>query len=177
MKKVLICPGIYNSGTQHWQTLWEENYPNLHRVPQHDWDHPVCAEWVESLEHAVREAGSEVVLVAHSLGCLMVAHWAAQTHLAIKGALLVATPDPDGANFPSDAKGFAPLPTKPFNFNSIMVYSTNDPYSTPAYTQRMAEHWGYKTLVNLGDRGHINAESGLGDWPEGFELLTQLIQA
>ena len=35
---------------------------------------------------------------------------------------------------------------------------------------RLATHWG-ATLYNIGPHGHINAESGLGDWPQGRALL------
>ncbi|WP_020395891.1 RBBP9/YdeN family alpha/beta hydrolase [Thiolinea disciformis] len=175
MTQILICPGIYNSSEQHWQTLWEQAHPQFTRVQQRDWDYPLCQEWVSTLEQAVQHAGSDTIIVAHSLGCLNVVHWAAQTKLAIKGALLVAVPDPQGANFPNDAKGFNPLPTQAFSFPSIMVYSTNDPYSTPEFTQTMASHWGCQHLVNLGDKGHINASSGLGTWPEGLSLLDKLL--
>lgn len=75
---VLILPGIGNSGPQHWQTLWQNSHPDFVRVEQRDWDRPVCAEWVAALDAAVRAAGPQAVLVAHSLGCLAVAHWAAQ---------------------------------------------------------------------------------------------------
>lgn len=171
--KVLIFPGIYNSGPQHWQSLWEADHPHFQRVIQRDWDQPVCEEWVDTLEQAVEEAGPQTVLVAHSLGCLTVAHWAASTQRKIVGALLVAPPDPNGPNFPADAVHFGAVPLRPFNFPSIVVASTNDPYGGLMFAQVCASAWGSE-LVNLGDRGHINADSGLGRWPEGLKLLGQL---
>jgi hypothetical protein len=44
------------------------------------------------------------------------------------------------------------------------------------YCQRLAEHWRAR-LVNVGMHGHINAESSLGDWPEGRRLLTEIVPA
>ena len=70
---VFMLPGIGNSGPGHWQTLWEQRNPSFVRVQQRDWDSPVCHDWVISLEHAVRAHSADVVLVAHSLGCLLVA--------------------------------------------------------------------------------------------------------
>jgi uncharacterized protein len=171
---VLIVPGIYNSGPEHWQSLWETSYPNFQRVMQRDWDHPVCAEWVAALEQAVAQTGPQTILVVHSLGCLTVAHWAASTQLALAGALLVSIPDPEGLEFPSDAVGFAPVPLNPLPFKSIIVASSDDPYGSFDYMQRCASAWGSR-LVPIGAKGHINAASGLGTWDEGYRLLETLL--
>ncbi len=170
---VLIFPGIGNSGPQHWQSRWEQLNSDFERVHQNDWDNPVCEEWVVALESAVKRAGPDVVVVAHSLACLVVAQWAAQAHAPIKAAMLVAVPDPDGANFPKEAIGFSITPAQPFDFQSIVVASADDPYGTVAFTSHLAKMWG-SHLVNIGAYGHINADSNLGAWREGYELLTQL---
>lgn len=170
---VLILPGIGNSGPEHWQSLWETANPAFARVQQRNWDHPVCSEWLNVLEKSVARAGANVVLVAHSLACALVAHWAVRTNLKIKGALLVALPNPDGPNFPKEALGFSPLPLKPFAFSSIVVASTNDPYASLEFAKSAAYAWGSR-FVNIGPVGHINSKSGLGEWDEGFSLLQQL---
>jgi len=184
---ILILPGINDSGPAHWQSLWEASIPGARRVPQADWDNPVCAAWVAELvrevEEAPREAGAGVVLVAHSLGCLLVAHAlaadASRDVLArrVRGALLVAPPDPDAITFPADiARGFDPLPLAPLPFPSLLVASRDDPYADFAFARRAASAWGSE-LIDAGARGHLNAESGLGDWPEGRRLLDRLIAA
>lgn len=170
---VLTFPGIGNSGPQHWQSLWEQSNPEFVRIVQRDWDNPVCEEWASVLENTVQRIGSQVVLVAHSLACLAVAHWAAKAHSPVKAALLVAVPNPEGPNFPAEAIGFAPLPQQHFSFPSIVVASTDDPYGSLAHTQACASEWGSR-LVNIGAAGHINASSGLGQWPGGYALLQQL---
>ena len=171
--KVLILPGYGNSGALHWQSRWEQANPAFVRVQQRDWDAPVCDDWVAAIEDAVRSAGPDVVLVAHSLGCLAVAHWAATPHSPIRGALLVAVPDPEGPDFPAQASGFGEPPARSFAFSSTVVISDDDPYGTPAYSAQLAQAWG-SSAVRVGSCGHINAESGLGDWAAGFELLRQL---
>lgn len=170
---VLILPGIGNSGPQHWQTLWQDAHPDFVRVRQRDWDRPVCVEWVMALDAAVRASGPQTVLVAHSLGCLAVAHWAALPHAPLKAALLVAVPDPAGANFPAEASGFAATPTPRFDFASTVVASSDDPYGSPAHAARLAAAWGSR-FVEAGAGGHLNAASGLGDWPTGWSLLEAL---
>jgi len=170
----LILPGYGNSGPEHWQSLWEAANPAFRRIEQRDWGRPVCAEWVAALEQAVANSGPNTVLVAHSLACLLVVHWAASTRLPIKAALLVAVPDPLGANFPSDALGFAPLPKQPLPFLSQMVASSDDPFSDQEYSQACAAAWGSRWM-SIGAAGHINGSSGLGDWPQGLQLLRALI--
>jgi predicted alpha/beta hydrolase family esterase len=170
---VLTFPGIGNSGPDHWQSLWEQSNPEFVRISQRDWNNPVCAEWASVLESTVRHLGSAVVVVAHSLACLAVAHWAARPHSPIKAALLVAVPNPEGPNFPVEAVGFSPVPRQRFSFPSIVVASTNDPYGSLAHAEACASAWGSR-LANIGAAGHINASSGLGQWSEGCALLEQL---
>lgn len=171
---VLILPGIGNSGPDHWQTRWEQADPAFTRVAQRDWERPICSEWVAALDLAVQRAGPAAVLVAHSLACLVVAHWAARSHAPIRGALLVAVPDPTGPNFPPQAQGFAATPARRFAFPSTLVVSRDDPYGTTAHSARLAAAWGSE-VVDIGACGHINAASGLGDWPAGRALLSSLL--
>ncbi|MGX2032100.1 MULTISPECIES: alpha/beta hydrolase [Methylocaldum] len=171
---VLIVPGIGNSGSEHWQTRWEIKHPEFRRVQQKEWNNPVCGDWIEQLEIAVSESGPHTVLVAHSLGCLLVAHWAQQMGRSIHGALLVAPPDPSLATFPSGAVGFSPVPRMNLPFPSTVVASPDDPYGSPDYARRCAAAWGSQ-LVEIAPCGHINASSGLDNWEEGFELLRRLI--
>jgi len=103
----------------------------------------------------------------------VVAHWAAKQHASVEAALLVAVPNPNGPNFPKEALGFSETPAQPFSFRSTVVVSTNDPYGSQEHSEILAKAWGSQ-IVYIGDRGHINSSSGLGAWPEGYELLIQL---
>jgi predicted alpha/beta hydrolase family esterase len=171
---VLTLPGFGDAGLRHWLTRWEKANPAFRRVVQSDWELPLCGEWVLTLDAAVAEAGADVVLVAHDIACLAVAKWAAATPRTIRGALLVATPDPRGPDFYREAAGFRQLPRTKLPFRHILVASSDDVFATPAFARRCAKHWGGE-LVELGAAGHIDAESRLGDWPEGFALLQSLL--
>lgn len=173
--RCLILPGVGDSESAHWQTAWERSNSRFQRVRQRDFDHPVCAEWTAVLDKAVEVSGPDVILVAHSLGCLLVAHWAEETPRKIGAALLVAVPDPSGPNFPKQAIGFARVPDKRLPFPSIVVASSNDPYGPIDFAERCASSWGSR-FENLGPAGHINAASKLGDWPDGFRLLQSLVR-
>jgi predicted alpha/beta hydrolase family esterase len=180
---VLVLPGYGGSGPAHWQTLWEKAHSGFTRVEEKDWDAPDCAEWVDVLETAVRRSGPDTVLVAHSLACLQVAHWAAHGALPappatrpapIRAAFLVAPPDPQAPAFPAAARGFSPVPLRPFPFPSLVIGSTNDPYAAPAFGEACARAWGAR-FVSAGPLGHINADSALGEWDEGKRLLESLL--
>jgi len=170
MRPVLIVSGISNSGPTHWQSLWQAKYPDVTRVMQRDWDHPVCEEWIKVLDEAVGQARVAPILVAHSLGCLAVAHWAAQSERPVLAALLVAVPDPRAPAFPSAARGFAPLPASLGEHRVTLVSSNDDPYATTAYTNERVAAWGAEHIC-LGERGHINTASGLDDWPDGWAIV------
>jgi uncharacterized protein len=190
----LILPGWQNSGAAHWQSLWEAQLP-AQRVMQHDWMRPLRGDWITRLEdhalsinehsvqtirrqsaqNASKTEEKDIIFIAHSLGCHLVAAWAAlskQTH-RIKGALLVAPPDGIRENFPPELKSWRPPVLQKLPFPSICVISSNDPFCDLQPGKHMAAAWGSE-LVELGNKGHINADSGLGRWPQGRALLAKL---
>ncbi len=172
----MIVPGLGGSGPAHWQTRWEVLYPGHVRVEQRDWDQPRRADWLAALASAVAAAAEPVVLVAHSLGCALVAHAAALSwSAAVRAALLVAPADVDSpAHTPPETRDFAPLPLAPLPFPATVVASQDDPYVTLTRARAFARAWG-ADLVDAGPRGHLNADSGLGDWPEGRRHLEALV--
>jgi len=174
--RVLVIPGWGDSGPEHWQSLWEKANPDFQRVVQRDWLYPICSEWVETLATGIRAAGGPVVLVAHSLGCLAIAHGVREASLpdrSIRGALLVAPPDVERPDFPPVLEGFAPIPRARLPFPSIVVASRDDPFSELARAQALATAWGSR-FVDVGAHGHINADAGFGPWPLGERLLDEL---
>ena len=172
---VLVLPGYAGSGPEHWQTLWERRHGYV-RVEQDDWERPELAAWKRRLHEAIEQAATPVVLVAHSLGCALVAHVAGDAVAGrIAGALLVAPPDVDEIrHLMPEIEDFAPVPLAPLPFPSLVVASTDDPYAEPERARAFAAAWGAR-LVELQAAGHINAESDLGEWPEGHRLLEELL--
>lgn len=176
----LNVPGLGGSGPAHWQTLWEERHSGFRRVRQENWDDPVRRHWVGALHEAIVSSDGPVILVAHSLGCLTVAWWAAEIAQGygrpVAGALMVAPPEVHGPDAHPLLRRFAPLPLQPLPFPSILVASRNDDYATIEQSRRMAGTWQSR-FVDVGERGHINAASGLGGWEEGRALLDDLAAA
>ena len=171
---VLMLPGYGDSGPQHWQSLWEAADRACRRVVQRDWHNPTLDDWRERLDRAIAESERPPILVAHSLGCALVAHWARGAARRVAGALLVAPADADMVALMLDAvASFAPVPLEPLPFPSIVVASSDDPYVSLERAETFARAWGSR-LVRIGAAGHINADSGHGEWPEGRWLLDEL---
>lgn len=169
---VLLVPGLGNSGPDHWLSHWEKALP-APRAELGDWDDPYPQDWIGNLDAAIREAGRDVILVAHSLGCATTVHWAKGAH-SVRAALLVAPADVDSdLHVPPPARRFGPMPMEKLPFPAMVVASTNDPYADIRRSEAFARAWGAR-LVNLGALGHINADSALGSWPKGRALLQEL---
>jgi predicted alpha/beta hydrolase family esterase len=175
---VLTIPGLNNSGAGHWQTIWEQKRGDCERVDLGSWASPNRNVWVNRLDSAIRAVNGPIVLAAHSLGCLAVAWWGALQSQAygwpVVGALLVAPPDCDRMETPETIGGFGPVPKATLPFPSIMVASRNDPYIFYERAHSIGKYWGSQ-IVDAGHSGHINAESGLGEWRFGQSLLDTLI--
>ncbi len=175
---LLTVPGLDNSGPTHWQTHWERDYEHCARVDLGLWDRPNRNAWVTKLNLAIHDAGRPVVLVAHSLGCLAVAWWAAMEKPRygdpVVGALLVAPPEVDIAPIDERLASFGPAPLAALPFPSIVAASMDDPYIAQHRARRLSQFWGSQ-FADAGNVGHINAESGLGDWSFGQFLLRLLI--
>ena len=171
---VLTLPGWQNSGPEHWQSRWEALH-GYERVEQHDWMRPLRGDWLIQLEEAVLRAPNPVVLAAHSLGCIQVAAWAgvSQSTHRVKAALLVAPGDVERADLAPQLPTWQPIALQRLPFPSVLVGSRNDPYCSFDRVQAMANAWGSQ-FIDLGNQGHINAESGLGNWSQGHEWLCQL---
>ncbi len=174
---IVIVPGYCNSGPDHWQTRWAAKLSNARRVEQDDWVQPRRDAWVARLIETVGACTRPVVLVAHSLGVLTVVQAAAVLGgTAVRGAFLVALPDAEQPDFlPEIERTFAPISCDPLPFPSVLVASRTDPVCTWERAEHFARAWG-STVVDAGDAGHLNSESGHGPWPEGLLRFANFLQ-
>ena len=172
---VLILPGWHNSGPDHWQSLWQAKH-GYRRVEQHNWDFPLRGDWMMQLEETVI-AHPGAVLVAHSLGCVLVAAWAAHSMHAnkVRGALLAAPADVERLEMQHMLHSWSPIVRQRLPFPSIVAASRNDAYCSLLRASGLAQAWGSQ-LVDCGAVGHLNTDSHIGDWPEGFALLEDLLK-
>jgi uncharacterized protein len=165
--RILLLPGWLDSDPDHWQSRWEVLHGDT-RVQQADWLWPKRGDWMARLEDVLLGDDRPAVLVAHSLGCQLVAAWAAHSrHTArVRGALLVAPPDVEREDMPPNLRGWRPIVRQRLPFAAIAVMSSDDPFCGVERGVQMAADWGAEPRW-LGAAGHINTETGLGDWPQG----------
>ena len=168
---VLIVPGWRDSGPRHWQSLWTQSLPGARRVMQDNWVTPLREAWLGTIARDIAAIGGPVVLAAHSLGCIASVSLPREAVRNVVGALLVAPANPERR---AVLAGFAPVPCEPLPYPSVVVGSTNDPYCSARLTAAFAKSWGSE-YVRLPNAGHINVESGHGDWPLGLALLQSLV--
>lgn len=181
---VLIVPGLRDAVAQHWQTLLEARLRAAGRrvavVPPMGRDDLDCAARVEAIERSANAVAGRIVIVAHSAGCIMVAHWALRTARAVAGALLAVPPDlhtPMPAGYPTmdalQAGGWLPVPSRPLPFRSIVAASRDDPLARFERVAELAQAWGSR-LDDLGSVGHLNPASGFGAWPQAEAYMDEL---
>lgn len=167
--RVLLVPGLHNSGPGHWQSRWQAMLPGAERVEQEDWDAPQLPAWSARLDALRARDDRPSLLVAHSFGCLTAVHSVSRDVRQVAGLLLVAPADPDKFG----VAGL--LPQRPLPCTSIVIASSNDPWMKLADAGAWAGRWNSE-FIDAGALGHINAESGLGDWPSGLRRLQMLAE-
>lgn len=177
----LIVPGLRDAVPEHWQTRLLAQHPAARGVPPTGREPLDLHLRVQAIEQAVAAIEGALLLIAHSGGCIMVAHWARNTRHAarVQGALLATPPDfeqPMPAGYPTlqalQDCGWLPVPRIPLPFPSLVALSQNDPLGSPERVAALARDWGSHT-VDLGMVGHLNPASGFGPWPQAVALIEQ----
>jgi predicted alpha/beta hydrolase family esterase len=177
---VLFVPGLRDHVEDHWQTHAAKAFPNSVTIAPLTMGRLSRAARVAALDDALNRIKGDVVIAAHSAGCLMVAHWAEDPTRAIRGALLATPADvenPLPAGYPTfdelSAGGWCPTPRTPFPFPTRVVASRNDPLARYDRVASFAESWG-ASLHDGGEVGHLNPPAGFGPWPAGLVHIAQM---
>ncbi len=174
---VLFVPGLRDHVEDHWQTHAARAIPGSVTVEPLTTDRLSRAARVAAVDAALQAISGEVVIAAHSAGCLMVAAWALAPTRRIAGALLVTPADvenPLPPGYPAladlEANGWIPMPRGRLPFPALVVASRNDPLAAFARVEGLAHDWG-AGLHDAGDVGHLNPAAGFGPWPYALDLI------
>lgn len=177
---VLFVPGLRDHVEGHWQTHAARALPGSVTVDPLTTDRLSRAARVAAVDAALNAIDGEVVIAAHSAGCLMIAHWAENPTRRIKGALLATPADveqPLPPGYPSlddlDANDWLPIARSRLPFPAIVAASRNDPLCSFEKVADLAWSWG-AWLHDAGDVGHLNPPAGYGPWPEALPLIERL---
>lgn len=166
--RVLVVPGLHDSGPAHWQSWLQAHFRHARRVEQDDWTRPDLDRWaLRILDTVAQEPAAQWVAVAHSFGSLAVAHALGLGAPAIRAALLVAPAEPDKFRVAER------LPQRGLPVPSALIASETDPWMTVDSARRWARRWGSQ-FINLGDVGHLNTEAGFGPLPQA-KTMTELL--
>ncbi len=165
----VLVPGLYDSGPEHWQSLWQTRHNFWLRMNQSRWNNPDIGLWTDAIRRLLGQCRRPTILIGHSFGALASCVVVAGGQHRIAGLLLVAPAEPSKFEV-EDA-----VPATALGVPTIVVASHNDPimgFGRAAYWSKV---WN-ADIADLGEAGHINAESGFGPWPYGLELLCGLIE-
>ncbi|WP_306257679.1 alpha/beta hydrolase [Pararhizobium sp. IMCC21322] len=173
---ILILPGLGGGTENHWYRRWNSKLKTARIVDQENWLAPDRDAWTNNIVAAAKSADRPVFMIAHSLGAAALTH--AAPHLSdanVVGAMLVAMPDLTTVQeLIPETDGFLPASTAPLSFPSLMVASRNDFYCSYQRAEETALDLG-SLLIDAGEQGHINDESGHGPWPEGLMALSKFL--
>ncbi|WP_342058980.1 RBBP9/YdeN family alpha/beta hydrolase [Aeromonas sp. OTU364] len=167
MNKILLVPGLHNSGPDHWQSRWHQQFPQWQRMLGLPWDKPDLTVWSTKLASKLRSRRSRVHLVAHSFGALTAIAAARLQPDKVSSILIVAPADPARFGIPDEAL------TGSIKVSAQLIASRNDPWMSFERAEYWSRQWQVP-LFDAGEVGHINAQSGHGEWSQGLNLLNTL---
>jgi predicted alpha/beta hydrolase family esterase len=177
---VLFVPGLRDHVEDHWQSHAARAIPNSVTVQPLTEGRLSRQAQVEAVKNALRAIEGDVIVVAHSAGCLTIVHCVQDPAFKLRGALLVTPADvesplPEG--YPNladlEANGWLPIPRTSLPFPTIVVASRNDPLAEFGRVEELARDWG-AVLYDAGEVGHLNPAAGYGPWPVAAELISRL---
>lgn len=165
--RLLIIPGLHGSGPDHWQTWLQAQQPDAVRIGVGNWGQADLERWADAIDETLRRHRAEAwIAVAHSFGCLALAHHATRGGRDIQGALLAAPAAPE--RFGLDEG----LLNRALPFPSTLVVSANDPWMQHADALYFGRRWGSE-VIDVGEAGHINPSTGYGPWPDALNWAHQ----
>jgi predicted alpha/beta hydrolase family esterase len=167
MKKVLIVHGWGGSDFPHWQS-WlaseiAKEYGCVYFLRFSDVDNPKLKDWSDELTDALNEFKPDIV-VCHSLANTLWFHLANQQKLTEIQKLFLVAPPSMHCHI-EELKEFFPCqcPSKLYSKETLLIGSTNDPYMDESELIRLQAELQVDLEV-LKDAGHINTDSGFGEW-------------
>ncbi len=167
MNKILLVPGLHNSGPDHWQSRWHQQFPQWQRMLGLPWDKPDLTVWSAKLASKLRSRRSRVHLVAHSFGALTAIAAARLQPDKVSSILIVAPADPARFGIPDEVLAGS------IKVSAQLIASRNDPWMSFERAEYWSRQWQVP-LFDAGEVGHINAQSGHGEWSQGLNLLNTL---
>lgn len=172
MTTLLIVPGFGGSGPLHWQSWIAQKYTSSLWVNDLPLLEPKIHIWADAISRAMDNIEGKILILAHSFGCLASSLAIARHPQRVVAAILVAPASPErfsenGHILPEhdDTPTIRNLlPKQTLGVTGLVIASENDPWMPFNQAASLAKSFGFPT-INLGLSGHINVDSGHGQWP------------
>ena len=173
-KRVLLLHGWGGSESPHWQS-WlageiAKNYGTVSFLEFSDFDFPSLDVWKRELKNELESFKPDIV-ICHSLANTLWFHLCNTQEISkVEKLYLVAPPSLNSKI--EELKTFFSLkmPTRSCAKETMLVVSTDDPYMSMDEANELQASLKIPMKV-LEDAGHINADSGFGEWPWILEEL------
>ncbi len=177
MKRVLILHGWGGSDFPHWQS-WlagevAKDYGCVSFLKLSNIDLPDKDEWINELKHELEEFKPNIV-ICHSVANILWFHICNEGKIREVEHLFLVVPPSLKCDI-KELESFFPceIPTKLYAKKPLLITSTNDPYMTMQEADELQKALNIEMLV-LQNAGHINSESGYGEWPWMLETISNL---
>ena len=165
--RILLLHGWGGSDFPHWQS-WlaseiAKDYGCVSFLKFSDFDFPKLDAWRAELLKEL-ETFKPTIVICHSLANTLWFHLCNDDAIkSVQQLFLVAPPSLETDI--EELKEFFPLtlPTNIYANKTTIVSSTNDPYLTQDEAKQMQKSLQVDMKI-LTDAGHINADSGFGEW-------------
>jgi hypothetical protein len=166
-QRVLLLHGWGGSDYPHWQS-WlaselSKEYGCVSFLRLSDFDFPKKDAWREEVIKELQEFKPTIV-ICHSLANLLWFHLCNEENIADVEKLFLVAP-PSLKNEIEEVKSFFPVDA-PKNLHAkeaLLVCSTDDPYMSLDEAKSLQKELNIE-MTTLQDAGHINADSGFGEW-------------
>ena len=166
--KVLLLHGWGGSCSPHWQS-WlaaeiAKDYGTVSFLRFSNFDNPDLNAWKSELKKELKVFQPDVV-ICHSLANTLWFHICNDEDIEIVQKLYLVAPPSLGCEI-EELKSFFPvkIPEDIKAKETLLITSTNDPYMGVDEANKLQNKLNVP-MEMLKDAGHINADSGFGEWP------------
>ena len=167
-KKVLLLHGWGGSNSPHWQS-WlagelAKEYGYINFFCFSDFDTPSLDVWKSELIATLEDFRPDIV-ICHSLANTLWFHLCNTSTLKMIETLYLVAP-PSLHCKVAEIKEFFPqdVPQNLFAKEVLLIGSTNDPYMSTHELYELQKVLDVELKI-LENAGHINGDSGFGEWP------------
>jgi len=167
-KKVLLLHGWGGSDFPHWQS-WlagelAKDYGCVNFLRFSDVDEPKLDVWLREAKAALDEFRPDIV-ICHSLANTLWFHLCQKEELREVEKLYLVAPPSMECDI-KELQEFFPIQTPQTLYakEALLISSSNDPYMTEDEATKLQSELGIDMKV-IQNGGHLNAQSGYGEWP------------